>query len=743
MKQVMPIFFSNLAAGVSSVDIPVTASVPKPLTKSRFKIALECPTRLYYEARPRDYFNANQDNDFLQSLADGGNQVGELAKYLYHPDPVGAGITVESLDYEEAVLETHRRMQSPERTVIAEAAIRYAEFFIRIDVLIHDPQAMTLHLIEVKSSSVKADDIARGFKNKSGEVDRKWQPYLYDIAFQAQVAKLAFPGYRVEPRLVLLDSEVACDVDGLHQRFRVIDEVDPDTGRSRARIETAAGTTRESLGSLGLLREVDVSGIVAELSARQVSMPFIPPEAQGGLLSFMTWASGLQQSRERWFGGVSKACKGCPYRAAESDPQRSGVHECWQMAIEQGQLDGGSGHLDRSAPLSIDLWGGAAGPISVAQTVIDARRALVADVQDADLQARRKDPEGEPGMLARERRLAQVRAVAGTGAAVVLNEEALGAMDGWTWPLHMIDFETSAPALPFFKGMHPYETLAFQFSHHVMDKDANGKLRIGHANQWICTAATQFPSIEFVRRLRTALMPDGSLRGTVFRYHFHENTVLRKLRDLIQSSAPRAISDADELISFIDLITSISKTAGHDAYQGERSMVDLHRLVRLGYYSRHAGGSNSLKRILPAILNDAPGLAALYSRPGIYGKGLAIPSLNFDAPDGHVWLDSSYASDPYKTLPPIFGPGHGKLNEMLARLAGDDEDGADPDGAINQGGLAMTAYNYTQFSDLSDQERRSIEQALLRYCELDTLAMVMLVQGLMELRGRAFDVAEG
>ena len=52
----------------------------------------------------------------------------------------------------------------------------------------------------------------------------------------------------------------------------------------------------------------------------------------------------------------------------------------------------------------------------------------------------------------------------------------------------------------------------------------------------------------------------------------------------------------------------------------------------------------------------------------------------------------------------------------------------------------MTAYNYTQFKDLSSFERNSIEQALLRYCELDTLAMVMLVQGLMELRGTPFQI---
>jgi hypothetical protein len=46
----------------------------------------------------------------------------------------------------------------------------------------------------------------------------------------------------------------------------------------------------------------------------------------------------------------------------------------------------------------------------------------------------------------------------------------------------------------------------------------------------------------------------------------------------------------------------------------------------------------------------------------------------------------------------------------------------------------MTAYNFTQFNNIHDAERNSIAQALLRYCELDTLAMVMLVEGLFELR---------
>ena len=119
------------------------------------------------------------------------------------------------------------------------------------------------------------------------------------------------------------------------------------------------------------------------------------------------------------------------------------------------------------------------------------------------------------------------------------------------------------------------------------------------------------------------------------------------------------------------------------------------------------------------------------------GVGLSIGSLNFHGDQGHVWLQAEKNNDPYKTLPGIFGPEHGDLNEMLLRLTGEDED----EGNINQGGLAMTAYNYTQFNCLSTTERKSIEQALLRYCELDTLAMVMLVQGLMSLRGTSLKVS--
>ncbi|WAW10765.1 hypothetical protein NB640_03680 [Oxalobacter vibrioformis] len=46
---------------------------------------------------------------------------------------------------------------------------------------------------------------------------------------------------------------------------------------------------------------------------------------------------------------------------------------------------------------------------------------------------------------------------------------------------------------------------------------------------------------------------------------------------------------------------------------------------------------------------------------------------------------------------------------------------------IAEGGAAASAYTRLQFEDISQAERDNIKQALLRYCELDTLAMVMIV----------------
>ena len=62
---------------------------------------------------------------------------------------------------------------------------------------------------------------------------------------------------------------------------------------------------------------------------------------------------------------------------------------------------------------------------------------------------------------------------------------------------------------------------------------------------------------------------------------------------------------------------------------------------------------------------------------------------------------------------------------------------SDEDDDVRNGGAAMTAYSRMQFSQMSDVEREKIRLALLKYCELDTLAMVMLVEHWMWLLSAA------
>ena len=92
---------------------------PRYLTKSRFKIATECPTKLFYTNKPKEYANLMSDNTFLESLADGGYQVGALAKCLY-PD----GIEIEGREHNKVIAKTLEHLKK-ENVVLFEAAIAY------------------------------------------------------------------------------------------------------------------------------------------------------------------------------------------------------------------------------------------------------------------------------------------------------------------------------------------------------------------------------------------------------------------------------------------------------------------------------------------------------------------------------------------------------------------------------------------------------------------------------------------
>lgn len=655
---------------------------PRYLTKSAFKTASECLTKLSYLKKP-DFLSTKQDNAFLRALADGGFQVGELAK-VYHPD----GVHIDTLDYADAIKRTNDHLESKD-AIIYEAAFQFENYFVRTDVLVKTGNL--IKLIEVKAKSADGNQNEQ-FWARGKTLNTKWEPYLLDVAFQKWVLSKAKPHFIVTPYLMLTDKTAVADVDGMNQKFLILSE----PTESNLRIKVEPGTTLEALGK-PILTSIRVESEVDYLLAQDYNGRTFE--------SHVHFLSDHYSKDERIPPHLSRECRNCEYRIPEDKITgnfKSGFKQCW---TEAGQLTPD----DFKRPLVLDIW-----KLHYAKKDIflQERRFFMDQLDRTDLEPKTKskkdDVDTEPGLTNLERQWLQVDLAREKSPKPYLDVEELSSIfDDFTYPLHFIDFETTRTAIPFHHGRRPYEQVAFQFSHHVVHK--NG--RIEHKDQYLCFERGKFPNFDFVRALKKALEGD---QGTVFRYADHENTVLREIHAQLRSEQPAPV-DAEDLCKWIDSVTR-EKISDKNYREGARCMVDLKWLVQKFFYHPATMGSNSIKAVLPAILKESTILQEKYSK-AIYGTPDGIGSLNFK---NHSWIklntDGS-VQDPYKNLEPVF-----------TDLEIPEESLYEEDERVSEGGAAMTAFGRMQFTQMSESERKRIAAALLKYCELDTFAMVLIYE---------------
>ena len=645
---------------------------------------MKCPAKLFYTKKP-EYADRSLSDPFLQSLAEGGFQVGELAKCLFP-----GGTEIESRDYDTALRQTNELLRA-ENAVIYEAAVRAENYFILIDVLVK--RGNHFDLIEVKSKSY--DPEKEPFRNKKGTISSKWADYLYDAAFQKHVLASAFPDFSVSAYLMLADKRVACPTDGLNQKFRIKTNAD---GRKHAVI--AAPITAEDL-TPPILCAVNVDEFCDQLYNMDDGMD----EAGRDFVARAKFYSDAYARDEKIVTPPHAGCKACEFHAREEDLAEGklcGFTECWKQTL--GWTDS-----DLAEPSVLEIWN--YHHQRKAKRFTEGR-VKIADMTEADIEPK---PDGKAGLSQSERQWMQVQKAQNGDGTAWLDREALAAeMSTWQFPLHFIDFETSMAAIPFNRGRRPYEGIAFQFSHHIVDEAG----RVSHVGEYLNAEPGKFPNYDFLRALRSELGGDS---GSIFRYADHENNYLNMIyRQLLDEPG---VDDREELLAFIRLISTSSNNS-EEVWAGERSMVDMCRLVKRYYYDPQTGGSNSIKQVLPAIMNSSAYLGERYSKP-IYGAADGIPSLNFK---DFIWykMEDGKAVDPYKLLP-----------KMFADIAEADFELISESSVLNDGGAAMTAYARLQFEDMSDYERGEIKRALLKYCELDTLAMVMIYEAWRDMLASA------
>lgn len=650
------------------------------LTKSRFKLAVECPAKLYYTGK-QEYPDQKLEDSFLLDLAEGGFQVAELAR-CYFP----GGHHIKTLNYQEALSET-RKLLEQDQVTIFEAAIAAGSLFIRADILVKEGNR--LELFEVKAKSV---DLSQGnpFVNTNGGFYSSWTPYLIDVAFQKYVIQEAFPQLECRACLMMADKTAICPTDGFNQKFRLVKD---ERGRKTVVLSdklTDADLTPPILAAIPVDEE-------CEQLFEELGRDWEPPMDFNQLVHF--YARHYEEDK-KIPAPLSPVCVSCEFNTTEEEERaglKSGKKECWKEQLGWGEED----FQDLTV---LDVWN-----FPKKSALLESGCIKMNDLQIEDVNP---SPDGKPGISASERRWLQIEKYqSGDDTPWIDGDNLKREMDSWVYPLHFIDFETTMVAIPFHRGQHPYEGIAFQFSHHLVHKDG----RVEHAGQYLNTKPGVFPNVEFVRELKAQLEGD---EGSIFRYSNHENTYLNLIyQQILQDDQ---VEDREALLEFIRSITKSTKN-GEDQWMGERAMVDLWELVKRYYYDPATQGSNSIKVVLPAILNRSEFLQKKYGQP-IYGSPGGIPSLNYQ---NWQWIqfEKGKVIDPYKLLPKMFQDIPEREMELL--LSEDD--------SLREGGAAMTAYARMQFEEMSDYEREEITKALLKYCELDTLAMVMIVEGWREM----------
>lgn len=175
-------------------------------------------------------------------------------------------------------------------------------------------------------------------------------------------------------------------------------------------------------------------------------------------------------------------------------------------------------------------------------------------------------------------------------------------LDGLTYPLYFLDFETVQPVIPKYIGTHPYAQIPFQYSLHYIECEG-GELK---HTEFLAESGTD-PR----RALAEKLCADIPMNVCVTAYNkAFECTRIKELAETFPDLADHLLNIRDNIK---DLLVPFQ--SGY-------------------YYNRAMGGSFSIKSVLPAIFPNDPELD-YHNLDGIHNGGEAMtvfPKIQFMEP---------------------------------------------------------------------------------------------------------------
>ena len=531
-------------------------------------------------------------------------------------------------------------------------------------------QGNKVDLYHVEAKAVNGKKLR--ITNSNGLIYPKWLNYLRGIAFNTHVFQKKYPDFNPDPHLVFSDKSQEIHVDHLNQYFRF-----SENGRMQS--------DRRSLSEIDDVQHI-FKIVPVKKYVKKIWKGEGIPVSEKSPFNKLSFGRRIEEFASYYRNGkkfpvtIGDKCRDCEYRIKHENldkNQKSGFEACWHEALDEEDRLG--------EPHVFDLIGH--GTRAYMQEGIYWQ----ADVPlEKDISSVVKILKKNGKITTRQRQALQVLKLRRKEVPrEIVRSRLFYEMDKWEYPLHFLDFEAATFAIPIRAGRKPYDPVVFQFSCHTIYKDGT----IRH-NDWIQTNPDIYPNYELVRKLKA--LPDFD-RGTILQYSPFEKHMLKKIRRQLKYENGR-VPDREELMNWIETIIRRPDSKSGDG----PFMVDMNRLVKDYYYNREMENSLSIKKVLPAILTVSPVLKDKY--------GYIYHSNNFSAI--RWWQhkpQNGQAKSPYRII------------EMLGE-------------GINHGAEAMVAYVRLLQEEISDEEKKGIEDALLKYCELDTLAMVMIFEHWLELK---------
>ena len=532
------------------------------LSKSAFKVARSCPTKLFYYRSK--YASLLSSDPYLQFLADGGHIVGKLAQLLY---PEGVLITGDTAD---AVARTAEALKKDQVTLF-EAAFICANKLVRVDVL--QKRGKSVKLIEVKSKSFDSDKEedfrSEGkrttFRSGKGTFDAGWRPYLEDICYQVYVASLAYPEFEFIPYLLLADKAKKTTSDCVASMFHIEERNSNTPGRREFEVVFTGDASKladcQFMTLVNVEEEVELLWDEVRTAAEEFDRNLTPK-----LVKIHT--------------PLHRGCSSCEYRVKPGvkTEEKDGFRECW------GDLAETDHHIFEL------YYGGTIQQGDLFDSLIASRKVSLFDVPTGILSGKRGD-----------RQLVQIRHT--RAQTEWFSDELDSIIRSVQYPLHFVDFETSRLPIPYHDGMRPYDQIAFQWSCHTIEKPGAAP----KASAWINTE-DHFPNFQFAHELREKI---GS-KGSVLTWAHHESSVLKDIKRQIGEYGKKDLELEewiDELCRedgrILDLNQVTLKNYFHPEMKGKTSLKAvlpavwnnnpaLHQLPWLKEYVAYEDGSKVL-----------------------------------------------------------------------------------------------------------------------------------------------------